>query len=205
MRIETVGLRTDDGLRLDADVARADAPTGAAVITHPHPLYGGNRHHPVVGALYSALARAGWTVVRFDFRGVGASEGRHGGGADERTDVLAGVDLLAVEVPGVPVWLLGYSFGAAVELNVGDDRVAGWVGVAPPLGVLPGSPVAAADARPKLLLVPEHDQYTSPAATVELTREWPATTVEVVPMADHFLNGHADRVAERTLTWLHEH
>lgn len=202
MRIETVGLHTIDGLHLEGDLALTPDPAGAAVVAHPHPQYGGDRFNPVVDALFGALAGAGWTVVRFDFRGVGASEGRHGGGADERMDVVAGIDLVTTVAPDAPIWLLGYSFGATVTLDVTDPRVAGWVGVAPPLAALPRPCLAGPDHRPKLLLVPEHDQLSPPSATVGLTADWSTTTVETIPMGDHFLAGRTAWVAEHVIGWL---
>ena len=132
---EPVTFTTADGCTLVGDLT---IPSGvvhaAAVVCHPHPLYGGDRRNSVVDALFRALPEAGMAAVRFDFRGVGQSTGVHGEGAAEAADVAAAIDLLSGRCgTAVPMYLTGYSFGAAVALGVLDARVAGWVGVAAPL------------------------------------------------------------------------
>ncbi len=202
MRIETVALATIDGLHLEGDVALPPQPAAGVVVAHPHPQYGGDRHNPVVDALFHALAGAGLAVLRFDFRGVGRSEGSHDGGAAERLDVAAGIELIEPFAGDHPIVLAGYSFGALVVLDVADPRVAGWFAVAPPLATATAAPLAATDHRPKHLAVPEHDQFTPPAVAVELTATWTATTVEVVTMADHFLVGRAAAVADSAVAFV---
>lgn len=195
MRIETLLLETVDGLHLEADLAVPPAPRGAIVIAHPHPLHGGNRHHPVVDAMFRSFPPAGFAAIRFDFRGVGSSEGVHGGGLDERLDVAAAVDAVAPFALDGPFVACGYSFGAVLALQVADPRLTAWIGVAPPLSHLDADPVAAADLRPKLLLVAAHDQYTDPDAVRARTADWQNTAVDVVEMTDHFLTGRAGVVA----------
>lgn len=197
MAIHTAPIRllTADGVHLDGDLTAPEEPVAAAVVCHPHPLYGGDRHNPVVGAAVHALAERGVAALRFDFRGVGASGGTHGKGIDERLDVVAAVDALAEHSPGVPLWLVGYSFGSMVALSVVDDRIAGWVAIAPPLAAMGGRPAAADDPRPKHLLVAGHDQFSPPDATAALTGDWPATATSVLATADHFLAGHLAEVA----------
>ncbi len=207
MRIETVGLATLDGLHLEGDVAFAEPAAGpvrgAVVLAHPHPLYGGDRTNLVVDALFRALPEAGWHALRFDFRGVGASEGSFGGGTDERLDVVAAIDALDTVCGNEPIWAGGYSFGAMVALNVTDQRLAGWVAVAPPLAALDGAAcLAAADHRPTLVVVPEHDQFSPPAATEAIVAGWAATELRTVPMGDHFLAGRTAWVAEQVVAWL---
>jgi hypothetical protein len=190
---------TADGVTLAGDLAVPPSPRAAAVLCHPHPAYGGDRHNPVVDALFRALPGAGMAALRFDFR-PGSGSAQAGGG--ERADVVAALDLLATEVPGVPLWLAGYSFGADVALAVDDPRHAGWVAVAPPLRF--GGPPAPAggDRRPVLVLVPEHDRYSPPERARAATAGWPVATVEVVPGADHFLAGSAGRAAAAAVAWL---
>jgi uncharacterized protein len=195
-----VELVTDDGERLDGETAVPDEVVAAAVLAHPHPLRGGSMHAGLIPALFEALPARGIATLRFDFRGVGRSTGGHGGGVAERADVEAALATLGGIVPGVPVWLVGWSFGAEVSLSVGAAH-AGWIAVAPPLRILPPeSLVAANDDRLALLLVPEHDQFNPPDAARATVADWSATTVEVVPATDHFLGGRmtwvADRVAE---------
>ena len=187
-------LRSDDGVEVEADLVVADEAWAGAVVCHPHPAYGGDRHNTVVDRIFRTLAGAGVTVLRFDFRD---------SGADEQRDVLAAIDELARHLdPGRPLWLVGYSFGADISLSVGDERVAGWVAVAAPLQFGPPPCPAAGDRRPVLVLAAEHDQFTSPDRLREITATWPDATVTVVPMADHFLAGASGRVADAVLDWL---
>jgi len=203
MASTAIQLTTIDGLTLVGDLAIPDGPVRAAVsVAHPHPLYGGDRHSPVVDALFRALPAAGFAALRFDFRGVGASEGTHDKGDGERLDVAAALDLLDTMVPGVPLVAAGYSFGAMVTLNVTDVRVVGWLGVAAPLGPNFGRPLAAGDHRPKRLLVPEHDQFCAPPAAMAATADWTATTTATVPMADHFLMGALGVVADEAVAFV---
>lgn len=205
----TLRLTTSDGCVLAADLAvPVGAIDAAALVCHPHPLYGGDRHNGVVDAVFQALPAHRVAALRFDFRGVGTSTGSHGGGVDEVADVVAAIDALhsLVSPDGLPmpVFAVGYSFGSAVALRCLDERIRGWVAIAPPLAMLDVS--VGSDERPKFLLVPEHDQFTPPAAVTEATGRWRATEATVVPGADHFLGGRtrfvAQEAAERITAWI---
>lgn len=201
MPLETVLLATADGLALEGDVFLPPSPWAAAVVAHPHPQHGGDRRNPVVEELCRAFHDAAVAVVRFDFRGVGRSEGTFDDGDGERLDVVAAIELIAPLAGDGPVLLAGYSFGALVALNVTDPRLSGWLAVAPPLTFAPGDPLAAPDHRPKLLLVPDHDQFAPPAVVAERVAAWRATTLDTVTMADHFLGGRTEAVAARAVTF----
>jgi alpha/beta superfamily hydrolase len=195
---ETTLLATADGLMLEADVFLPDEPWAAAVVAHPHPLYGGDRTSPVVDGVARALHGAGAAAVRFDFRGVGRSEGEHDDGVGERLDVAAAVDLAAQLAGDGPLLVAGYSFGALVALNVTDPRITAWVAITPPLTMAP-RPLAAGDHRAKLLLVAEHDQFCPPANAAAAVEGWSNTTLETITMADHFLGGRVEAVAGRAV------
>lgn len=203
--------RTADDVELEGELALPVGPAdgvepvaGAVVLAHPHPLHGGSMHSLVTSELFRLLPRHGLPVLRFNFRGVGASGGEHGHGADERHDVQAAIDELARHTDATPLLLCGWSFGADVSLSVTDPRLAGWVAIAPPLRFRPEADydVVGADPRPKLLIVPEHDEFRSPASAAEATANWTATTLEVVPGADHFLVGRTDKAARLVTRFL---
>jgi alpha/beta superfamily hydrolase len=100
-------------------------PRLAAVVCHPHPLFGGTMHNKVVFQAAKALHRHGVPVLRFNFRGAGLSEGVHDRGEGEREDVRTALNYLAEEFPGLSILLAGFSFGSQVGLEVGcaDSRV----------------------------------------------------------------------------------
>jgi uncharacterized protein len=193
----------DDGVAIELAWSLPDRPTAIAVVTHPHPLMGGDMHNPVPAGVARGLAAAGIAAVRLSFRGSGGSGGEHGGGEPERLDVAATVAAAVEAVPGVPVVGVGYSFGADVLLAVEDDRLAGVVAVAPPLRVLPTDALRAPrDHRQTLVLSPAHDQFCDPAQATSVTDGWPATTVEAVPGCDHFLAGGVQRVVDRVVAFV---
>jgi alpha/beta superfamily hydrolase len=117
---------------------RADPPPSrVAVVCHPHPLGGGTLHTKVVHRAARALEASGHRVLRFNFRGVGASAGVHDRGGGEQEDVRAALAAIGALHPGLPATVAGFSFGAWVGLRVGadDPRVTALVGIAPPVNL----------------------------------------------------------------------
>jgi alpha/beta superfamily hydrolase len=184
------------------------APPLAAVVCHPHPLFGGTMHNKVVYQAAKTLHRAGLPVLRFNFRGAGLSQGAHDGGRGEHDDVRAALQFLAERFPGVRLLVAGFSFGALVGLRVGceDARVADLAGL--------GMPVASADAsylsscaKPKLLVSGDHDQY-APREKLELLvaglapRAKKSTEMKFIAGADHFFTGHLDELDRVLSAWL---
>jgi alpha/beta superfamily hydrolase len=99
--------------------------------------------------------------------------------------------------------LAGWSFGADTALTVDDDRVDGWLAVAPPMrSSALANLVASADPRPKLVVVPEHDQFRPPDSVVPIVQAWKNTRLEIVPGGDHYLVGRADQLMALSLDWL---
>jgi len=191
--MESVRFSTTDGHDLDGDVAAPPTdPIGAVVVCHPHPQYGGNRFNPVVHAVFTKLTASACFALRFDFRR------EFGGGVDERLDVVAALDELERRAPDSPLWLVGYSFGAAVALGTHDPRVRGVAAIAPPLSMME----VAAPTVPVLVLSPAHDQFCPPDAAAPIVSTWPDATLEPIESADHYLAGHNARVADRVVTWL---
>ena len=203
MVTESVELKTSDDLTLEGELSVPDEPWASAVLAHPHPQFGGTMRSIVIGALFSALPAAGIAALRFNFRGVGGSDGSFEDGRGEQRDVVAAIDVLHPITEGLPLLLAGWSFGADTSLAVDDERAAGWFAVAPPLR-RPAELVASSDTRPKLLAIPEHDQYRSPDSAAPIVSEWEHTRTEVIKGADHFLVGRTDKAAELCLAFLRE-
>jgi alpha/beta superfamily hydrolase len=134
--------------------------------------------------------------LRFNFRGVEGSEGAYSEGRDEPLDVLAAID--AVADGGLPIIVVGWSFGADVALTIHDERIAAWVGIAPPLRFRPGSDYAAVadDARPKLLVLAAHDEFRAPGEIESEVSAWRATSIEVIAGASHFFVGRTEAVVD---------
>lgn len=190
-------LLTDDGLSLEAQLSVLDQARAVVVLAHPHPLYGGSMRSIVTSELYRTLPQHGIAALRFNFRGVEGSQGEHGGGVDERLDVQAAITGASEHVPGVLLVLCGWSFGGDVSLTVLDESIAGWFLIAPTLRIFDaGAYVASTDPRPKLLAVPEHDDFRPPDSAREFTAGWTNTSIEVVAGADHFLVGRTAKAAE---------
>ena len=201
--ITALELHTDDGLRLEAELASSDdaPPAAAVVLCHPHPQCGGTMRSIVISVLFAELPAAGYPCLRFNFRGVEGSEGSYASGQGEQTDAIAAVHAMAERNPGLPIALVGWSFGGDVALAVTDPLLTGWVAIAPPLRILPAYP-AARDPRPKHLVLAEHDEVRDPVDVREEVASWTATSVAVVPGASHFFVGRTDRVLRETRSGL---
>jgi alpha/beta superfamily hydrolase len=115
--------------------AGAEPPRAAVVFGHPHPEYGGTMHTRAVYQAAKGLGRIGCSVLRFNFRGVGTSQGTFDQGAGEMADFAAALDYLAGRYPGTPLWAAGFSFGSWIALETGavDPRVSVLIAVAPPV------------------------------------------------------------------------
>jgi hypothetical protein len=182
-------------LRLEGALERAPGTQGV-VITHPHPLYGGDMDNPVVSAIRLAFRRKGFTTLRFNFRGVGASDGRHGSGIEERLDVQAALaHLLALGVTEID--LAGYSFGTWVNAGVGSG-FRRMVMVSPPVAFMPFD----AELRlPGLSLVVagDRDDFAPIPRLRAASRQWnPQAALAVIPGSDHFYSGFL-RTLEETI------
>jgi len=201
--------------RLEA-LLNAGSPnaTHAAVVCHPHPLYGGTLHNKVVFHAMKALNRFGFPVLRFNFRGTGLSEGEHAGGIGEGEDVRAALDWLEREFT-LPVIFAGFSFGAAVGLRAAysDDRVRALIALG-----LPAVPVEdriedrvydfeflRECVKPKLFVSGSRDQF-APAGKLEALVNTFADPKKLVRIeaGDHFFEGRLREMREAIETWLRE-
>ena len=192
--------------RLQASYWPAKAGEGAraaVAVCHPHPLYGGTMDNTVVFRTARALQVAGLAVLRFNFRGVGGSEGEHHGQGGEAEDLGAALDWLERELPGVELWAAGFSFGArtaAARAGV-DPRIARVVLVALPVRAFDCSFLR--DVRqPGLIVMAENDEYGTLA---ELRRQFPdlhaGLELEEVPQTGHFFEGATRELERRVQAW----
>lgn len=195
-----ITFRSDD-LTLEGMLARPErgGASPGAVICHPHPMYGGSMNNNVVEAIIAAMWRRGYATLRFNFRGVGASEGEYDGGEGEAVDARAAVEFLAAQsdIDRGAIALAGYSFGAAMALRagLGDSRVAQVIAVALPVAAMDMG-INTAAIKPVLLVSGDRDTY-SPIATLEqaMQKLGAAASLKVIAGADHFFGGYEPALA----------
>ena len=197
--------------RLEAQLnAGAENATHAALVCHPHPLYGGTLHNKVVFHTMKALNGFGFPVLRFNFRGAGLSLGEHDDGRGEVDDVRTALGWLAHEFH-LPLIFAGFSFGAAVGLQAAcpDARVKAVIAV--------GLPVTAVDdraydfgflqncAKPKLFVSGGRDQFGPRAQLQALAESLPEPRkLVLIEGADHFFEGRLHELREALETWVRE-
>lgn len=196
--------------RLEAllNAGTADAKF-AAVVAHPHPLFGGTMHNKVVYHAAKALNSFGFPVLRFNFRGAGLSEGEHGHGKAEVEDVRAALDWVKAKFQ-LPLIFAGFSFGASTGLRAScpDADVRYLISL--------GTPIAAEGrvyayrflsecTKPKLFVSGDHDQY-GPVPDLRRLYETAADPKKlvIVPNADHFFEGQLPVMRSAIETWLAE-
>jgi alpha/beta superfamily hydrolase len=178
-------------------------PRGAAVMCHPHPLYGGTMNSSVVFRAARGLQLAGLEVLRFNFRGVGQSEGVHDGRVGEHDDLRAAIDWLAARNAERELWAGGFSFGSRVAASVAatDDRVRRVVLVALPVKAFDCSFIRDVK-KPGLIVMAERDEYGTKG---ELLRRHPDLhpALEVVEIAGtgHFFEGATHALQEVVHAW----
>ena len=188
-----------NGLEIEGRLAAGDPAKGVA-ITHPHPLYGGNMHNNVVAAVSRSYQKIGFTTLRFNFRGVGGSQGNYDDGMGEQEDVRAAVACLADN--GIEqIDLAGYSFGAWVNaLAVSSGlKVDNMIMVSPPAAFIDFKSISNLGSL-KLIVTGSRDDI-APAGMVEtMYPTWnPTAKFEVIQGADHFYGGYEDKL-EAALT-----
>ncbi len=206
-RIESLFIPGPAG-RLEALLEEPEdtAPTGAALVCHPHPRHGGTMHNKVVYRIARGLRRAGHVVLRFNYRGVNLSEGSYAQGEGELEDAKSALDLLRARYPALPLTLAGFSFGARIVLHLGCASSEGEV---PRRIIAVGFPAAYANrshlegcSAPRIFVHSTRDEYGSVAeltGIVERLNE-PKKLI-LIDAQDHFFAGALDSL-EDTITGL---
>lgn len=200
-------------LDIDGPVGRLEAvlmtpattPMGAAVLCHAHPLHGGVMHYKLLFRVAKVFQERGYAVLRFNFRGVGRSEGVHDDGHGEQDDVRAALDTLEREFPGLPIVAGGYSFGSIMALKVGidDPRVSSLVALGFPVDVMKSTDFVAKSTKPRLFVQGEHDEFGNGDAIKRFVATLPEPkALVVVPGADHFFTGKTAALAAAVSEWL---
>lgn len=181
----------------------AARPPLAAVVCHPHPLFGGTMHNKVIYQTAKTLDALGIPVLRFNFRCAGLSAGEHDHGRGEQGDVQAALDFLSREFPGVPVVLAGFSFGAWVGLRAGCEypRVSHLIGLGIPVNDTDFSFLRRCD-KPKLFVHGSEDEHGAIDKVRTLVASLPGENhLVVVEGADHFFAGKLDYFSAAINAW----
>lgn len=185
--------------------AGADA-AGAAVVCHPHPMHGGTMQNKVAHTLARAFLGRGYAAARFNFRGVGESDGSFDEGRGEILDALAVIDSVRERYPGLPLWLAGFSFGAAIAIRAAAEQSAsGLVSVAPAITRVKGSAAAQPDC-PWLIIQGDRDELVD----VEETVEWvntlsPGPELQVFADTEHFFHGKLLQLRDAVESFVDRH
>ena len=192
-----------------------EAPRAGLVICHPHPLYGGDMHNPVVVRAAEVAQSLGLATLRFNFRGVGASGGVHGEGKAEQDDVLAALETLAARLPkdsrvakdgrvaaNVQVGLAGYSFGSWVSARVvaAGHEVPALALIAPPLGLYDLDFLERVPTH-TLLVAGNRDPFC-PLEAIERVGKRLRRPVEIIEGAQHFFLGQLFPLGEVVERWI---
>jgi uncharacterized protein len=172
------------------------------VLCHPHPQYGGSMSSKLIPSLQRALVAAGWAALRFNFRGVGRSEGSFEGGTGEIRDVEGALARIRQDM-GEPTAVIGWSFGALVALNAvaNDPEVAAYIGIAPPVraafqGTFTLPDIGSLDAwkARALFVCGTEDPFCRPDDLRALAAQTPSADVRIVQGADHFFSEQLDEL-----------
>jgi alpha/beta superfamily hydrolase len=185
--------------KLEAAVRVAEQPRAAVVLAHPHPLYGGTLHNPVIFHADRQLSRRGMTTLRFNFRGVEGSDGFHDDGRGEIGDVAAAAAYARALAPGRPLILVGYSFGSRCSIAeaIADRTVAGCVAIGLPVRIYDFQDLPLL-GRPLAVVQGTNDEFGSiEEVEAVLASASPKATLYTVSGATHLFPGRAPEAAAR--------
>ena len=176
---------------------------GTAVVCHPHPQHGGTMHNKVAHTLARAFVRSGFAVLRFNFRGTEDSEGEYGAGVGELDDALAAMAWIRDQQPDVPLWLAGFSFGAAIAVRAAvEEPVAGLISVAPAIYRFAGNLEAQPEC-PWLIVQGDEDELVEVDETVEWVDSLaPGPELLIMTGAEHFFHGRLHELREAVMEFV---
>jgi len=191
--------------RLEALLMNPDGPpTAAAVLCHAHPLHGGVMHFKVLFRAAKVLQAHGVAVLRFNFRGVGRSEGVHDRGRGEQADTAAAVDEMARRFPGLPIVLGGFSFGSVMAVRVGcrEPRARALLVMGFPAASVEDTTFLAPCRQPRLFVQGDGDTFGNAERIRGIVASLPEPkTLAVIPDSDHFFNGRLDELQAAVEAW----
>jgi len=176
---------------------------GVAVVCHPHPQHGGTMHNKVAHTLARSFVRSNFAVLRFNFRGTEGSDGVYDNGVGELDDALAAMAWMRQQKTEVPLWLAGFSFGAAIAVRAAVARdVGGLISVAPAIYRFAGNLNNQPEC-PWLIIQGDEDELVEIDETVEWVDSLaPGPELLVVPGAEHFFHGRLHELREAVMAFI---
>lgn len=184
-------------------IGSGSAPGCFGVVCHPHPLYGGTLDNKVVYTLARAFEELALPTIRFNFRGVGTSEGVYDDGRGESEDALAVIDYGRKRWPAASLWMAGFSFGAAVALRAAARALPERLVVVAPGVTRLGMDGVPSPRCPWLLVQGDADDVVAPEEVLEWARrQSPQPTVKILPGAGHFFHGRLPELRQIVLEFL---
>ena len=196
--------------RLEGRYHHSDAPRAPiAVILHPHPQHGGTMNNKVVYNLYYVFVKKGFSVVRFNFRGVGRSQGDFDNGMGELSDAAAALDWLqSVNPNAASCWVAGFSFGAwiGMQLLMRRPEIEGFVSIAPPANMYDFSFLAPCPSSGLILQGTDDDVVPEPSAEKLANKLKLQKNIiidyQLVKGANHFFKDHMDQLVTSVSTYV---
>ena len=196
---ESIFIDTPDG-RLEGRWRCPDSARGRVVFSHPHPAFGGTMDYPAVRLACHYLNQSGYATLRYNFRGVGASDGEYSNGVGERNDLMAAVEFSGRNCADLPLILAGYSFGAWISWLVAEELplLSGLVLVSPPFGALDFEFPPLGFKGPTLALIGDRDDFCPTGVFQRSIKELaPHAENEIWTGNDHFWLGLERKLATR--------
>ena len=179
---------------------------GAAVVCHPHPRHGGTMHNKVAYTLARAFVRSGYETLRFNFRGTEGSEGHYDEGIGELDDALAAVEFMRARHGAYPLWLAGFSFGAAIAVRAAiATHIDGLISVAPAISRF-ASGLETQPECPWLIIQGDEDELVD----VEETISWvdslePGPELLIISGGEHFFHGRLTDLRQAVMDFVSDH
>lgn len=192
--------------KIEAQITEGDDKKQLGIVVcHAHPQFGGTMAHSVVRAAYKFFANQGYPALRFNFRGIGKSEGKFADGIGEKEDALAACEYLLKAGKNVhKILLIGYSFGAAIAGAISEKlpQIVGYIAISYPFTLIPQFVKEARITKPKLFLIGDQDDFTPMADFNKAVSVFPEPkTIKVMARMDHFWNGYEEKLVKEIDSW----
>lgn len=206
MEIKTLNIPGPEGILKGEILQISQEITNLVILCHPHPQYGGDMNNNVIQALFHAIPKLGWSVVRFNFRGVSGSAGKYGNIIGEQEDLNAVTNFLMEKHANLKkIILCGYSFGAVVAGAVyGQYQIyKAFVAISYPITFIPDFKSSLEVEKPKFFIIGDRDDFTSLQAFNQFFQDLPnPKQKKIISNVDHFWGGKEKHLVDEISSWI---